>query len=96
MTSLFDESRLTLKELARREGVSISTAWRWALHGTRGVWLETYSVGARRYTTREAFSRFVERSSLAAAGNQQPQSRTPKQRERDNNRADKKLARQGI
>jgi hypothetical protein len=57
--SMLVERRLTLQELARREGVSLSTTWRWILKGVRGRKLESLSVGGRRYTSEEAFLRFV-------------------------------------
>lgn len=53
------ESRMSITELARREKVAVSTAWRWMLRGCRGHRLETFAVGGKRYTTAEAFSRFV-------------------------------------
>lgn len=56
---LLSEMRIPITDLARREGVSTPTVWRWAIRGCRGVRLETYTVGARRYTTEEAFARFA-------------------------------------
>ena len=47
-----------------------STLWRWAKKGCRGVRLETFSVGSRRYVTREAIARFIEQTTAAA--NTQP------------------------
>jgi hypothetical protein len=38
---------------------SPATLWRWALRGIRGHRLETVSIGGRRYSSREAFDRFV-------------------------------------
>lgn len=37
-----------------------ATLWRWRTRGVRGAKLETVVVGNRRYTSREAVSRFVE------------------------------------
>ncbi|TWT47184.1 DUF1580 domain-containing protein [Botrimarina hoheduenensis] len=68
MTSLMDEKRLTLTELAKRERVNVCTVWRWAQRGAKGVRLETFSVGGRRYTTQEAFRRFVSGTTRAAQG----------------------------
>ncbi|MBA4107637.1 MAG: hypothetical protein C0485_18035 [Pirellula sp.] len=59
MSNLLNEHRLTLAELARREGVSVCTVWRWAQRGARGAKLETFAVGGRRYTTEEAHERFA-------------------------------------
>ncbi|NUP96415.1 MAG: DUF1580 domain-containing protein [Planctomycetaceae bacterium] len=38
---------------------------RWALHGVRGVRLETVRIGGSVYTSREALSRFIERTNAA-------------------------------
>lgn len=52
------ERRLSISELARQEGVSIPTVWRWTKRGIRGVALETFTLGGRRFTTAEAFRRW--------------------------------------
>ncbi|MCA9236978.1 MAG: DUF1580 domain-containing protein [Planctomycetales bacterium] len=67
LDDLLTEHRLTLPALARREGVNPSTAWRWALRGVRGARLQTFAVGGRRYTTAEAFARFVAATTAVAA-----------------------------
>lgn len=67
-SDLLKEKRLTLTELAREQNVSMPTAWRWSMKGARGVKLETMQIGGRRYTTQEAFQRFVERGTAAANG----------------------------
>lgn len=56
---ILSESRLTLTELAKREGVNVCTCWRWATAGVRGVVLETLATGGKRITSAEAFSRWV-------------------------------------
>lgn len=53
------EHRLSLSELANEQSVAIPTVWRWATRGIRGVRLETFHLGAKRFTTREAFARWV-------------------------------------
>ena len=53
------ERRLSLTELAKREGVNAATAWRWSMRGCRGVKLETFLLGGRRFTTEDLFRRFV-------------------------------------
>jgi len=58
-TTLLSESRISLNELAREQGVSLSTAWRWCLRGVRGCVLESISIGGRKYTTVEAYQRWV-------------------------------------
>jgi hypothetical protein len=39
---------------------SIESLRRWAGQGVRGVRLETWLIGGRRYTAREAIARFLE------------------------------------
>ena len=89
--TLLSEQRLTLNQLAKQEGVNPSTVWRWSLRGVRGVKLETFSVGARRFTTIEAFGRFVDGTTAAAKG-EQPPPRTSRQREAAIARAEAELA----
>lgn len=64
------ESLLTLAQAAeelprRRRGrkTHISTLYRWATAGCRGVVLETLQCGSTRCTSREALQRFFERLS---------------------------------
>lgn len=42
-----------------------ATVQRWALHGVRGVRLEVVRIGGSVYTSREALSRFIERTNAA-------------------------------
>lgn len=97
MVDFLKEQRLSLTELARQEGVSIPTPWRWTKRGVKGVVLETFSIGGRRYTTQEAFRRFVERSTSAANGDC-PASpvRTNRQREAAISKAERELEKAGI
>lgn len=39
---------------------SISTVWRWAINGRKGVKLETYQIGGKRLTSVQAIHRFFE------------------------------------
>jgi hypothetical protein len=98
MSNLIDESRLTLTALARREGVAVSTVWRWAMRGVRGVKLETFNIGVKRFTTKGAFLRFVDASTAAAMGGVMvaPQCRTNRQREAAIIRAEAALKRAGL
>lgn len=96
MSNLLSEKRVSLVQLAHDQDVSPSTVWRWVLNGTRGVVLESFNIGAKRFTTREAFARFVEATTAAAAHGPMPSVRTPRQRERAIDRAEGELARQGI
>ena len=89
--NLLSEKRLTLNQLAKDERVNPSTVWRWSLRGVRGVKLETFSVGARRFTTSEAFARFVEGTTAAAQG-EQPKTRTNRQRDAAIAQAEAELA----
>jgi predicted site-specific integrase-resolvase len=66
--TLLTEQKMTLAELAEREGVSHTTARRWCCRGISGVRLETILVGGRRFTSSEAFERFVGASTKARAG----------------------------
>ena len=59
MDYLLREDRLSLTDLATQQGVSASTVWRWAMRGIRSKRLETFTIGGRRYTTAEAFARFI-------------------------------------
>lgn len=97
MVDFLKEQRLSLTELARQERVSVPTPWRWSKRGVNGVVLETFSIGGRRYTTQEAFQRFVERSTAAANGTPNaPAVRTSRQREAAISRAEAELAKAGI
>lgn len=70
MTHLFNENRLSFSQLARREGIHPSTCWRWAPCGHKGHTLESYTIGARHYTTEEAFQRWLAKTN--AKGNMRP------------------------
>ena len=72
---LLSESRLSLTELAKQQRIAVSTCWRWAIRGIRGHRLECFSLGGRRYTTREAFQRFVARTN----DERLPATETPRQ-----------------
>jgi len=98
MTSdLLAERRVSMTELARQLGVTIPTIWRWRQRGVRGIRLETFMLGGRRFTTQEAHCRFVEATTAAADG---PQAATPartnRQREAAIDRAERALDAAGI
>jgi hypothetical protein len=94
---ILHEEQLTLTQAARRVGVNPSTCWRWALNGVRGVKLETFSIGAQRFTTVEALERFIGGTTAAASNEPMPSvARTPRQREAAIRRAEKELAAEGI
>jgi hypothetical protein len=58
MSHLFRETEMSIGRAARDAEVSIATMRRWILKGRRGVRLESYIRGGRRFTTREALHRF--------------------------------------
>jgi hypothetical protein len=68
----------------------ISTLHRWREHGIQGIQLETVMIGGRRYTSDEALSRFFA-AVTAAANGEPPPVRTPGQRKRDIEKAEKEL-----
>ena len=41
------------------KGISLSTIWRWMLHGCRGHKLEWLLIGGQRYTSRQAVLRHL-------------------------------------
>jgi len=98
MTSdLLAENRISMTELARQLGVTIPTIWRWRQRGIRGVRLETFMLGGRRFTTQEAHRRFVDRTTAAADGEQPTtKARTNRQRDAAVRRAEAELDRLGI
>lgn len=84
----------------RRGGkrINVSTLWRWATNGVRGIKLETIMVGGTRETSLEAIERFFEALTLQS----QPQSvpapppRHSRQRQREIEAAERRLAAAGI
>ena len=91
-TDLLSESRISLTDLARELGVSVSTAWRWTLRGIRGHRLECFALGGRRYTTRQAFERFITRTN----GERLVSGQTPRQREAQVRAAERRAAELGV
>lgn len=78
---LFEESLLSLSEatneLARVRGKKphVSTLWRWAKKGIRGVKLEVICVGGQIITSKEALDRFCKNLAKAPKKNQSGQRR---------------------
>lgn len=58
---LLEENRISLTQLAQEQHVSVPTAWRWSTAGSNGHVLPTFRLGKKRFTTREAFARWVAR-----------------------------------
>ena len=72
----------------------LATVHRWFMHGLRGgIKLETVLVGGRRFTSREAIQRFVDR--LSGDRGDAVSARTPRQRERAADKANQELAQAG-
>ncbi len=74
---------------------NVATLWRWRTSGIRGIKLETFLFGGRRMTSREALSRFFERTTAAADG-APVQAETPRQREHAIDRAEKRAQELGV
>jgi hypothetical protein len=74
---------------------NLSTIWRWRLKGVRGITLETFLSGGKRYTSVEAIRRFQSRVTAAADG-EPVRSETPRQRERAIERAEREAERLGV
>lgn len=47
--TLTEIDRLSVNQLARREGVHVATIWRWMLSGVRGIKLRATRLGGRRF-----------------------------------------------
>ena len=58
-STLLAETRIALGKLAEREDVHISTAFRWTQQGCKGIRLESFSVGGRKFTTLPAYDRWL-------------------------------------
>lgn len=90
MIDLASEQVIPLTQAARLlpSRPSTATLWRWMQKGARGRKLETCIIGGRRYTSVEALQRFTEQT-----GDDQPHVtvRTPAQRERAIQKAEKEL-----
>lgn len=80
---------------ARRGGKRphISCLYRWTTRGCKGVVLESIQVGGTRCTSKEAIGRFLE--ALTFPHSSEPR-RSPTQRRRAAERAQRELERQGV
>lgn len=59
MTQLIAEDRISLQDLAHELGVDRTTVRRWADTGFRGHRLESFQLGRKRFSSRQAAARFV-------------------------------------
>jgi hypothetical protein len=80
-----------LTELARLKKVHTSTSWRWALTGVDGQILPTAKFGGRRVTTLTAYHKW-----LVAINGEPVRSVTPRQRQREIERAEQKAEEMGL
>ena len=101
MIDLSTETVVSLNEAAarfprRRKGkkTHVSTVYRWAQAGVRGVRLETIQVGATKCTSLEAMQRFCNR--LTNPKVSAPTSATPQARQRQIAAAEAELTAAGI
>jgi hypothetical protein len=97
MVDIEHESLIMLAQASREipGRPHLTTLHRWRLAGIAGVKLETLKIGGRRFTSREALSRFFAATTAAADGLSSP-TRTSRQRQRDIERAEAELAKAGI
>jgi hypothetical protein len=79
----------------QREGrhPDLSTVWRWATRGCRGVVLETWLIGGRRVTTAEAVARFI---NALSTGQKDATVLTPTQRSQEIEQCRRRLAASGL
>lgn len=92
---LLQEERLALGRAARDCNVHIATIGRWCQRGIRSVVLESYLLGGRRYTTRQALTRFVERRSSIGT-RVQPGASALRSREAAVKQAERELREEGL
>jgi hypothetical protein len=107
-TTLTAETLLSLAQAARRlppgrrgRPVSLSCVLRWVLDGVpdpdgQRVHLEAVRLGGRWVTSAEALARFAAALTPRLNDDPAPAPRTPKQRQRESERAAKKLEEVGI
>lgn len=105
MIDLLNETVLSLTEAARHPALPrrrrgkrphVSTLYRWATAGCKGVRLETIRVGGTLCTSLEAFQRFFERLTTADCGETSAPVSTPTRRRREIERAERELRQAGF
>ena len=66
--NLLTEETLSLPQASRElpGRPNASTLWRWASRGLGGVKLETIRIGTRVFTSRQALTRFIEKTQETA------------------------------
>ncbi len=99
---ILNEAVVSLTEAARilPTRPHCSTIWRWYRRGVRGIRLETAVLGGKRYTSKEAIQRFVERTTEAhdrgGAAPSKPIHETMRQRRAAIEKAERDLTAAGI
>jgi Protein of unknown function (DUF1580) len=88
---LLRETRIALTLLAQEQNVSVPTCWRWTTRGCKGHVLASFSCGGRKYSTREAFGRWI-----AALNGETVHMETLRQRERAIDRAEQRAKELGV
>lgn len=53
------QDRLTMRQVARKLNVHVSTVFRWAIRGVRGRKLPTVLIGGRRFVLRSQLQKFA-------------------------------------
>ena len=105
MIDLLNETVVSLSEAAklpvlprRRRGKRphVSTFYRWATAGCKGVRLETIRFGGTLCTSLEALQRFAERLTTADCGETAAPVGTPARRRREIERAERELRQAGF
>jgi len=89
---LLSETRISLSALARREGVHVSTVWRWTLRGIRGHRLACFNVGAKKFTTLQSYERWL----LLTNGDAVATGTSSRQRQREIDNAERRAAELGV
>ena len=88
--------RLTINQLARREGVHVATPWRWMLSGVRGIRLHSIRVGGRRFVTEADWFEFAAKLNADLIDTPQTPPRSESRRRKDSDAARDALRRSGI
>ncbi|QDT74466.1 DUF1580 domain-containing protein [Lacipirellula limnantheis] len=96
MEQLLAEQRISFSQLASQQDVAVSTVWRWCTRGIRRIRLESMNVGGRRYTSMEAFERFVAATQSKISTTNAPVANVGPAKSVAHDSADEYLARQGV
>lgn len=93
-----NEELMSLSKAAKRcpTRPHVATVWRWATRGCRGIQLETWAVGGKRFTTEEALERFMQRTTAAAVAGKPVDTNSTATRRRQIAAAEAELEADGI